>query len=365
MDLVLEDFNLDGFVDVLVRGLGSAITGELDRIVYAPGKKVGGYPVVLSAVDTDFLAFLRETSSWTRDRAYFENNAVSITSVQSSGFTSVYECVDDEPGNFYYTDYPCPFNHTEVGKVYEPFKDVVTVISYGNFNNDALDFARQFSLVDGHTSPDIALGSQSARDLNRILERVFGLEMLNGQLDATYTGSLAFDADEPIPCDNPAFIGRMLMGLVNFVFSEARAQTSAPITTQLPELTPGITGYGIDYPSEYADESGDVSYRIGQYGTTKTIEDVVELGQRWNMKYPNGPRILVGDISLENGADTPFHNTHENGRMLDIRPIRNDGGSGGLTWKSMTYDQEKTKELITEILKDENVEVIYLTTRRS
>ena len=51
VDLVLNDINLDGFVDVLVRGLGSAITGAVDQIVYAPGR-TGGSPTILTAVDS-------------------------------------------------------------------------------------------------------------------------------------------------------------------------------------------------------------------------------------------------------------------------------------------------------------------------
>ena len=42
VDLVLNDINLDGFVDILVRGLGGSggpIAGALDQIVYAPGQK--------------------------------------------------------------------------------------------------------------------------------------------------------------------------------------------------------------------------------------------------------------------------------------------------------------------------------------
>ena len=44
VDLVLNDINLDGFVDILVRGLGGSggpIAGALDQIVYAPGHRGG------------------------------------------------------------------------------------------------------------------------------------------------------------------------------------------------------------------------------------------------------------------------------------------------------------------------------------
>ena len=52
-ELVPGDFNGDGFVDVLVRGLGNAIAGARDRIVYAPGR-LGGAPVHSQAMDDEY-----------------------------------------------------------------------------------------------------------------------------------------------------------------------------------------------------------------------------------------------------------------------------------------------------------------------
>ena len=150
----------------------------------------------------------------------------------------------------------------------------------------------------------------------------------------------------------------MLMGLINIVFSEAGAQTNSTVNTQLPEPTPGISGYGRDYPQEYADQSGDLSYRIGQYGTAKAVGSLIELGKRWDMKYPNGPKIFVGDLSLEGGADTPFHAGHESGTIVDIRPVHKSGADVPLDFNSSTYDREKTQELVNEILKDPNAEFI-------
>ena len=64
------------------------------------------------------------------------------------------------------------------------------------------------------------------------------------------------------------------------------------------------------------------------------VEDVVDLDRRWNMKYPNGPNICGGDLSMENDAYTPFNKGHRNGRIVEFRPARNDGNVGGLTLDS-------------------------------
>ena len=265
----------------------------------------------------------------------------------------VYHCMDDESGNFYYTDYPCPFNHTEIDRVYEPFKGVVTVISYGNFNADALKFSRQFSLVDGCINPDVTLGSQAARNLSGIFEDVLGVEFFNGNLEQACTGTFAYDSANNVPCDSPTLIGRVLLGLIDTIIPPAHAQDSMSVQTQLPRPTPGIVGYGTDY------ENGQ-DYRFGQYGTAMTIQSVIDLGKRWKEKYPDGPPLYVGDISLRGGGPMRDHTTgHRIGKNVDIRPVRNDGGAGPLTYDDDVYDYEKTQELVNEILKDPNVRRIY------
>ena len=210
VSLVLGDYNLDGFVDILLRGLSTAITGALDRIVYAPGGKTGGHPTALNAVDEDFTKFLTQTTSWIRDNDYFDSNAVTMP-VASTGITVLYHCQESETGNNYYADYPCPFHDTPIGEIHQPFVNVVNVISYAHFNQDALAFSRQFSLVDGRINPNVTLGSQQAKNLSQILKRVFGTQILNGQLEKSCTGLFSYDSQLSIPCNDEYLLGRALM----------------------------------------------------------------------------------------------------------------------------------------------------------
>ncbi len=282
VELVLGDYNLDGFVDILLRGLGSAVTGALDHIVYAPGGKVGGHPAKLKTVDAAFKKFLTETSGWIRDSDYFEKNANRFPAGEYLDATRLRLCRQGATGREYHSESICAAGDTFVRWVYAPFPNTMTILSFKHFNDDALEFARQFARDRGRVNPNVSLGSHAARNLGSILEGILGVEVLNGNLDAACTGTFNYDADTDFPCGNPSFVGRLLMGLVSVVFSEARAQTNAPIDTQLPKPTPGITGYGEDYEPKYADESGDVSYRIGQYGTEETVNSIVEVGKRWH-----------------------------------------------------------------------------------
>jgi conjugal transfer mating pair stabilization protein TraG len=85
-----------------------------------------------------------------------------------------------------------------------------------------------------------------------------------------------------------------------------------------------------------------------QIGTRNTIERIQTLAREWHAQHPDRS-LQVGDISLPGGVNTPDHGTHENGRNVDVRPLRNDGNSGDaarLTYNSPAYDRELTKEFI-------------------
>ncbi len=91
VDIVLNDINLDGFVDILVRGLSGAIGGAVDRIVYAPGRR-GGAKGKLRAVDSTLTNFLSEVSGWTRNPRYFAN---ATRRVAETVYGPVRVCWDD------------------------------------------------------------------------------------------------------------------------------------------------------------------------------------------------------------------------------------------------------------------------------
>ena len=335
VDLVLNDINLDGFVDILVRGVAGAIgvTGAVDQIVYAPGH-TGGPLGTLRAVDSSLTNFLSEVSSWTQDPTYFQRH--------------------QQPGEVTVTVYRPDCFNAESRRFCSSIPTVVIEVSGArptNKSSEAREFADQFTVASGKINSDVALGSSQARNLSGILERVLGVGFFNGNLEQTCTGSIAYDADSDLPCDRPTLIGRILMGLIDTIIPPAYAQNSSTVQTQLPEPTPGIVGYG---------QVDGQSYRIGQYGTSRTIQSIVELGRRWKEKYPDGPPLYVGDISLQGGGPMPDHTTgHRIGKNVDIRPVRNDGGVGGLTYDDDVYDFEKTQELVNEILKDPNVRRIW------
>ena len=95
--------------------------------------------------------------------------------------------------------------------------------------------------------------------------------------------------------------------------SEETAVVAAarPVDTQLTD-GPGIFGY---YPASK------------RWGTASTVAALREVGRIWRLRRQM-PRVGVGDISLRGGGDIEGHASHETGRDVDMRPIRNDGTEG-------------------------------------
>ena len=196
VDLVLNDINLDGFVDILVRGLGGSggpIAGALDQIVYAPGHR-GGSVGNVRAVDSSLTDFLSEVSSWTQNPMFFEQHQAPKR-IEVIVYRPV--CFNDEGIRF------C-FSYRTLGFGYSDPQPT-------NLSSEAREFAEQFSLVDGRINPNVSLGSQRARNLSAILKRVFGTEILNGQLESACTGFFDYDLDTQIPCNIDALLGILVM----------------------------------------------------------------------------------------------------------------------------------------------------------
>jgi lysozyme family protein len=104
---------------------------------------------------------------------------------------------------------------------------------------------------------------------------------------------------------------------------------SWPVETQLTD-GPGIFGY---YPA----------YK--RYGTVSTIAALYEVGRIWKLRR-SAPRVGVGDISLKGGGDIDGHDSHETGRDVDMRPMKNDGTEGPIIWWQTKYSHALTQELI-------------------
>jgi Putative peptidoglycan binding domain/Penicillin-insensitive murein endopeptidase len=84
-------------------------------------------------------------------------------------------------------------------------------------------------------------------------------------------------------------------------------------------------------------------FRFGRPEVLKAIESVAT---EWAKRYPSGPRLGVGDLSLEQGGPTPDHASHQDGVDVDLSLVASTNEEIGLTWTSPEYSRERTQELV-------------------
>ena len=75
VQVVLQDFNVDGFADLLIKGIGNTIGGALNEIVYAPGRAGALQPLGVRAVDAGLKRFAANSRDYFADSNYFAQNA--------------------------------------------------------------------------------------------------------------------------------------------------------------------------------------------------------------------------------------------------------------------------------------------------
>lgn len=129
--------------------------------------------------------------------------------------------------------------------------------------------------------------------------------------------------------------------------------------TKLTTAAPATTSTGIDVMLPESGEGFGTFLREGgatQFGTQKAITAFMDLARAWFQKHPDCP-IQFGHISRRGGG--PFfstvnpgklaHETHKDGRTVDIRPIRKDNKMLPTEVGSTQYDPVRSKELVVMI----------------
>lgn len=102
------------------------------------------------------------------------------------------------------------------------------------------------------------------------------------------------------------------------------------------------------------------------YGILELINLVEKIGREWYRQFPSGPRMGLGNISLQNGGNTPEHAGHENGTEIDIRYVRRTPSGGtyeaplSVETHPLDYDQSRTTELVGLFLLNHNVSRIFV-----
>jgi len=75
IQLIFDDLNADGFLDILLKDLASTISGALDQMLFAPGEILSYQPQGTKAVDAYLKQFIDEVAAYQLNDSYFVDNA--------------------------------------------------------------------------------------------------------------------------------------------------------------------------------------------------------------------------------------------------------------------------------------------------
>jgi len=103
--------------------------------------------------------------------------------------------------------------------------------------------------------------------------------------------------------------------------------------------------------------------RAKTYGTKYAVEGLVSALEAYATKYPDGPKIRLGDLSGRNGGHNPPHVSHRTGRDVDIGFILDESKRGSPYWeraRASTFDVEKNWEFIRALVDTERVQSIFI-----
>ena len=82
-----------------------------------------------------------------------------------------------------------------------------------------------------------------------------------------------------------------------------------------------------------------------QFGTQLTVNSIIALAKAWFLIHPEVP-LQFGDMSRRGGGKFPPHASHQNGRDVDVRPIRKDDKMAAVTIGEAAYDAKRTDDFV-------------------
>ncbi len=99
------------------------------------------------------------------------------------------------------------------------------------------------------------------------------------------------------------------------------------------------------------------------WATRATVEQLDGVLQRWAKRFPDGPPVLVGNLSARRGGPLAPHKTHQSGRDVDLSYIAKWDGKSRVVWQKMNaanLDAAKTWVLLKTLVAHADIEAIFI-----
>ena len=217
VEVVLSDFNMDGYVDLMLKGIGNHITGANNQMVFSKGQLFSGQASSVRDIDEDFVKTFSSITHWLGDSNYFEDNIITVT---GHTYVLTYGCGFD----WFYGEYICGFYYVLV-----PY--TVTGYDASLISQDALDL--RDALEDVTQAGEFVLDALSnpAKAVADILESILGETILGGVL--RNGGILQIEIDGGLTIGSPHLDdtrGLMVRAQLAEVGEETGSFNSRPLT---------------------------------------------------------------------------------------------------------------------------------------
>lgn len=187
VEIELKDANLDGFIDLVLHELASAIPGALGQLIFSSGQQSNPSPAGLVAITPEFSKFVKEVDSFAQDPNYFYANA-PLVYVPVYGL--VYSCQWYWDRGWYRS---CGYSVGLVG--YRLAYD------FSGYDQDAVAIGDSFqTVVNGSLTPWLNPGSELARKLEQAILRKLGVPVLRGILSGGCGAVFNIVASDDNPC---------------------------------------------------------------------------------------------------------------------------------------------------------------------
>ena len=201
----LTDINLDGFVDVILPGLGSLISGAVGQIVFSPGVPGVLVPQSVVAMDAKYTKFINNTVAWNNSPNYFEANApLYYQPVYSYIWTCGYRW-----GNDYYY-YDCWLDWGIVG--YQAYYD------FSNFDPDSVNMRYAVDeVINGIMDAILIPGSGDSQVFDQAFRNVFRSTLMRALLNGPCY-DYDYDPITRLPCAQlKAIVRAILLTILNLL----------------------------------------------------------------------------------------------------------------------------------------------------
>ena len=261
--VALGDFNLDGYIDVFLKGVSSAISGAKDQLVFSKGIQYNGKAQAVTTIDDNFKKTFSSVANWIVDKNYFKNN-IKI------GYRWVY--------------YPrWVFWRGEWRIIWTWVRQKVAYYDPEKISREGYLLA--YGLNFCMTSGELNAGSNEAKFISKVLEHALGIDFMD---DALSSEKIRLPHEDDIPLEwLPQIRLENVIEIVNDLLISGNYQTlSEPKNVSNPVNSCG----GVLVCKVYNNQTGGVGrgYREGLFD-----KEVVKWG-RYNCLCGTTPFNFVG-----------------------------------------------------------------------